>query len=282
MPRARWFAHRQQARESNSSAASARSRAPSGVDSLAAGTRGAARVGRRRSGCGHGDLVAAHRCVVRGSSKPGAHRDELSADRYHVVLADRDAAGGPGTVIESAARAAEAGTALVLFGDPDTARPSSASCGAAVAAPRSGGRRSSTTIRSECRRRSRGERWIVARHRAGALDSVSSRRRIRRRRNVPKLTSVRAPARPRCHRPSSPSTWASRRGPAWRDRRPRWRPSVGSHCASRNGRGRGSPPPASELVPASRPRTDRRRWRRPSPWPKPWRCSGATDGCGRS
>ena len=46
--------------------------------------------------------------------------DELSADRFHVVLADRDTAGGPGPVIESATRAAEAGTALVLFGDPDT------------------------------------------------------------------------------------------------------------------------------------------------------------------
>jgi hypothetical protein len=46
--------------------------------------------------------------------------DELSADRYHVVLADRDAAGGPGAVIDTAARAAEAGTALVLFGDPDS------------------------------------------------------------------------------------------------------------------------------------------------------------------
>lgn len=46
-------------------------------------------------------------------------RDELSADRFHVILADADTPGGPGAMIESATRAAEAGTALVLFGDPE-------------------------------------------------------------------------------------------------------------------------------------------------------------------
>ncbi|HXU04317.1 MAG TPA: hypothetical protein VN903_25325 [Polyangia bacterium] len=46
--------------------------------------------------------------------------DELSADRFHVVLADPETAGGPGALIESAMRTAEAGTALVLFGDPET------------------------------------------------------------------------------------------------------------------------------------------------------------------
>jgi hypothetical protein len=61
--------------------------------------------------------AAASSAVRRSLARIG---DELSADRYHVVLADRDATGGPGAVIESAARAAEAGTALVLFGDPDS------------------------------------------------------------------------------------------------------------------------------------------------------------------
>ena len=46
-------------------------------------------------------------------------RDELSADRFHVVLADSSTAGDPGAVIESAARDAEGGTILALFGDPD-------------------------------------------------------------------------------------------------------------------------------------------------------------------
>jgi hypothetical protein len=61
--------------------------------------------------------AAASSAVRRSLARIG---DELSADRYHVVLADRDAGGGPGAVIESAAGAAEAGTALVLFGDPDS------------------------------------------------------------------------------------------------------------------------------------------------------------------
>jgi hypothetical protein len=47
-------------------------------------------------------------------------RDELSADRFHVVLADSSTAGDPGAVIESAARAVDSGTVLVLFGDPET------------------------------------------------------------------------------------------------------------------------------------------------------------------
>ena len=47
-------------------------------------------------------------------------RDELSADRFHVVLADSSTNGDPGAVIESAARAAEDDTVLVLFGDPET------------------------------------------------------------------------------------------------------------------------------------------------------------------
>jgi hypothetical protein len=48
--------------------------------------------------------------------------DELSADRFHVVLADADpdAAGGPGTVIDSATHASNFGATLVLFGDPET------------------------------------------------------------------------------------------------------------------------------------------------------------------
>jgi len=61
--------------------------------------------------------AAASPAVRRSLARIG---DELSADRFHVVLADPDTAGGPGAVIESATRAAEAGTAVVLFGDPDT------------------------------------------------------------------------------------------------------------------------------------------------------------------
>jgi len=47
-------------------------------------------------------------------------RDELSADRFHVVLADSSMVGDPGAVIESAARAVDSGTVLVLFGEPET------------------------------------------------------------------------------------------------------------------------------------------------------------------
>lgn len=61
--------------------------------------------------------AAASPAVRRSLARIG---DELSADRFHVVLADPDAATGPGAVIESATRSAEAGTAVVLFGDPDT------------------------------------------------------------------------------------------------------------------------------------------------------------------
>jgi hypothetical protein len=61
--------------------------------------------------------AAASPAVRRSLARIG---DELSADRFHVVLADPDTASGPGAVIDSATRAAEDGTALVLFGDPDT------------------------------------------------------------------------------------------------------------------------------------------------------------------
>jgi hypothetical protein len=46
-------------------------------------------------------------------------RDELSADRFHVVLADSNTAGDAGAVIESATSDADAGTMLALFGDPE-------------------------------------------------------------------------------------------------------------------------------------------------------------------
>lgn len=61
--------------------------------------------------------AAASPAVRRSLARIG---DELSADRFRVVVADPDTTGGPGATIESATRAAEAGTALVLFGDPDT------------------------------------------------------------------------------------------------------------------------------------------------------------------
>ena len=61
--------------------------------------------------------AAASPAVRRSLARIG---DELSADRFHVVLADADTAGGPGAVIESATRAADTGTTLVMFGDPDT------------------------------------------------------------------------------------------------------------------------------------------------------------------
>lgn len=49
-------------------------------------------------------------------------RDELSADRFHVVLADSSTAGDAGPVIEGAARDADSGTILTVFGDPETGR----------------------------------------------------------------------------------------------------------------------------------------------------------------
>jgi hypothetical protein len=46
-------------------------------------------------------------------------RDELSADRFHVILADSGSAGDPAVVIESAGEADD-DTILALFGDPET------------------------------------------------------------------------------------------------------------------------------------------------------------------
>ena len=46
-------------------------------------------------------------------------RDELSADRFRVIVADASAAGDPHAVLDSGALATEAGTVLALFGDPD-------------------------------------------------------------------------------------------------------------------------------------------------------------------
>jgi hypothetical protein len=47
-------------------------------------------------------------------------RDELSADRFDVIVADASAAGDPGAVIEGAAPLADVGTVLVLFGEPES------------------------------------------------------------------------------------------------------------------------------------------------------------------
>jgi hypothetical protein len=47
-------------------------------------------------------------------------RNELSADQFHVILAESSAATGPQAVIESAARDPAGGTVLALFGDPET------------------------------------------------------------------------------------------------------------------------------------------------------------------
>jgi hypothetical protein len=47
-------------------------------------------------------------------------RNELSADQFHVILAESSAATGPEAVIESAARDPAGGAVLALFGDPDT------------------------------------------------------------------------------------------------------------------------------------------------------------------
>jgi hypothetical protein len=45
-------------------------------------------------------------------------RDELSADRFDVIVADASAAGDLGAVVADAVPLAEVGTVLVLFGDP--------------------------------------------------------------------------------------------------------------------------------------------------------------------
>jgi len=47
-------------------------------------------------------------------------RNELSADQFHVILAESGAATDPPAVIESAARDPAGGTVLALFGDPET------------------------------------------------------------------------------------------------------------------------------------------------------------------
>jgi hypothetical protein len=47
-------------------------------------------------------------------------RNELSADQFHVILAESSAATDPEAVIESAARDPAGGTVLALFGDPET------------------------------------------------------------------------------------------------------------------------------------------------------------------
>ena len=47
-------------------------------------------------------------------------RDELSADRFHVILADPGTAGDAGAVIASATNDRETGTILALFGDPES------------------------------------------------------------------------------------------------------------------------------------------------------------------
>ena len=46
-------------------------------------------------------------------------RDELSADRIRVVVADSGTSGETGTLVEKAARDGDDGTILALFGDPD-------------------------------------------------------------------------------------------------------------------------------------------------------------------
>ena len=46
-------------------------------------------------------------------------RDELSADRFQVVIAESSTFSDPGAVIESAARDADAGATVALFGDPE-------------------------------------------------------------------------------------------------------------------------------------------------------------------
>ena len=57
--------------------------------------------------------VAARRSLAR-------IRDELSADRYDVIVADSSTAGDPSAVIEGAGRVGETGTVIVLFGDPES------------------------------------------------------------------------------------------------------------------------------------------------------------------
>ena len=59
-----------------------------------------------------GASPAVHRSLAR-------IRDELSADRFRVVVADSSTLSDPGAVIENAARDADAGATVALFGDPD-------------------------------------------------------------------------------------------------------------------------------------------------------------------
>jgi hypothetical protein len=63
--------------------------------------------------------------VQPAAASPALHRslarirDEISADRFRVVLVDSSTTGDPEALIESAARDADGGSVLVLFGDPE-------------------------------------------------------------------------------------------------------------------------------------------------------------------
>ena len=232
-------------------------RSAPGGSLLAAGARGVGRV-RARPLPGAETVIllqpaTASPAVARSLARI---RDELSADRFHVILADSSTAGDPGAVIESAARAAEGGTVLVLFGDPESGpgravrRPANR-----AGVPPSAGPPSSWTIRSGCRRRSRRGRWSCCGRPRWSSRSRSNARRARKSRRslAPKLTSAPAqPARAGGRTPRSSSwIWASECGTASRDRRLRWRPSVASACACRSGPGRASASPDWEVVLAS-------------------------------
>ena len=154
-------------------------------------------------------------------------RDELSADRFHVVIADSSTAGDPAAVIESAARAAEDGTVLVLFGDPETG-PTEL-CVVRRAARRTAVRRA-TVVDGRSGAHPGGARGAgagaAAGDRAGALDRVAPKPRARSRRPAPKLTFTRASSRPsrRWRLGSSRWIWASESGTTSRGRRLRGAP----------------------------------------------------------
>ena len=184
-------------------------------------------------------------------------RDELSADRFHVIVADSSTPGDPGAVIDNAARDTEGGTVLALFGDPETGQAEL--CVVQRAARRAAVRRATVVVDDPERMPEALATRALELLRATALELSIEIERAPRSPKAARAASRswhRTERRPRPRRrrrlPSSRSTRASEYGTASRDRRLPWRPSVESACVCPSGSGRASASPGWEVVPASR------------------------------
>ena len=118
MLRARWFDHRQPRNEATTSEAAR----PPALDGSVLLLLLLARSGASAETAPGAEPVillqppTASPAVRRSLARI---RDEISADRFHVILVDSSTAGDPAADIESATRNPEGGTVLVLFGDPE-------------------------------------------------------------------------------------------------------------------------------------------------------------------